>query len=261
MPRAVYADYHVHTHLSPCGKPQATAAAMLARAREKGLAAIGFADHVTPRPVPGCPFYEKQRPHLLDDLRAEIRALGGAPGLRVLVGVEADYSLAGPACLDDDLRSLADHVVVAASHFHLPGASQPTADRPRAKADLMLQVAAGALALPGVQIWAHPFDCSRLRPLGPIMETVADDELAALIALAGERGVAIEINGGPGQEEAYRQAMGRFYRLAREMGARFTVTADAHHPDDFERLDLALGWAREMGVTDEELVTVEELTT
>ena len=259
MPRAIYADFHVHTHLSPCGKPQATAAAMLARAREKGLAAIGFADHVTPGPVPGCPFYAEQRPHLLDELRAEIRALDGAPGLRVLVGVEADYSLAGPACLDDDLRARADHVVVAASHFHLPGAPEPADESARAKADLMLQVAAGALSLPGVQIWAHPFDCSRLRPLGPILETVTDGELAALIELAGERGVAVEINGGPGQEEGYRLAMARFYGLAREMGARFTVTADAHHPDDFARLDLALGWAREMGVTDEELVTAEEL--
>ena len=69
----------------------------------------------------------------------------------------------------------------------------------------------------------------------------------------------VEINGGPAQEEAYRQAMARFYGLAREMGARFTVTADAHHPGDFERLDLAVGWARGMGVRDEELVTVEEL--
>ena len=112
MSRAIYADLHVHTHLSPCGKPQASAAAMLARAREKGLAAIGFADHVTPHPVPGCSFYEGQRPHLLEELRAEIRSLPGEPGLRVLVGVEADYSLAGPACLDDRLRSLADHVVV-----------------------------------------------------------------------------------------------------------------------------------------------------
>ena len=88
--RAIYADYHVHTHLSPCGKPEATAAAMLARAREKGLAAIGFADPVTPGPGPGCSFYEGQRPHLLDGLRAEIAALEDPPGLRVLVGVEAD---------------------------------------------------------------------------------------------------------------------------------------------------------------------------
>jgi histidinol phosphatase-like PHP family hydrolase len=263
MERAVYADFHVHTHLSPCGKPQATAAALLARAREKGLAAIGFADHVTPGPVPGCPFYARQRPHLLEDLRAEIAALADpgldASGIRVLVGVEADYTLAGPGCLDADLRASADHVVLSASHFHLPGAPQPADDGPRAKAELMLRVAAEALALPGADIWAHPFDCSRLRPLGPIMERVTDDELAALIGLANQGGVAIEVNGGPAQLVDYRRAMARFYGLAHEMKARFTVTSDAHHPDELDRLDLALGWAREMGIEDRSLVTVEAL--
>ena len=123
----------------------------------------------------------------------------------------------------------------------------------------MLRIAAEALALPGVDIWAHPFDCSQLRPLGPILDTVADEELASLIALANERSVVVEINGGAALQEEYCLVMARFYGLAREMGARFSVTADAHHPDDFERLDLALRWAREMGVTDGELVTVEEM--
>jgi PHP family Zn ribbon phosphoesterase len=69
------ADFHVHTHLSPCGKPQATAAALISRAREKGIAAIGFADHFTPAPVPGCPFYDRQRIEIVTALRAEIAAL------------------------------------------------------------------------------------------------------------------------------------------------------------------------------------------
>jgi histidinol phosphatase-like PHP family hydrolase len=234
---------------------------MIARAREMGLAAIGFADHVTPGPVPGCPFYARQRPELLTELRAEIERSPGsiATDIRVLVGVEADFSLSGPACLDAELLSLADHVVVAASHFHLPGAPRPVDGTPRAKADLMLRTAREALALPGVSIWAHPFDCSRLRPLTEILATVTEDELVALIQLANERTVAIEINGGPALDDAYRQAMQPFYGLAREMGARFTVTADAHHPDDLERLDLALWWARVMGVKDQELLSVEEL--
>ena len=254
-----YADFHVHTHLSPCGKPQATAKAMILRAREKGIAAIGFADHITPEPVPGCSFYEGQRPDLLRKLRAEIAALPAAPDVEVLVGVEADYTLAGRACLDVELLSLADHVVCGASHFHLPGAPQPAEDTPRAKAALMTRMAREALAMPGMSIWAHPFDCSRLQPLAPILETVPDDALAALIALANAREVAIEVNGGAGLQEEYRRAMVSFYGLAREMGARFTITADAHHPDDLDRLDLALGWAREMGVQKRELLTVEEL--
>jgi histidinol phosphatase-like PHP family hydrolase len=254
-----YADFHVHTHLSPCGKPQATAEAMIRRAREKGLAAIGFADHITPEPVPGCSFYERQRPHLLAELRAEIAAVPAAPGVEVWVGVEADYTLAGRACLDAELLSLADHVVCGASHFHLAGAPQPVEDTPRAKAALMVDLAREALSVPGMSIWAHPFDCSRMRPLAPILEVVPDDDLAALIDLANVQEVTVEINGGAGLLEEYRRAVARFYGLAREMGARFTITADAHHPDDLDRLDLALGWARAMGVRERDLLTAQEL--
>jgi hypothetical protein len=123
----------------------------------------------------------------------------------------------------------------------------------------MLRMAREALGMPGMSIWAHPFDCSRMRPLAPILETVSDGGLAALIDLANSQEIAIEINGGAGLQEEYRRAMTSFYGLAREMGARFTVTADAHHPDDLDRLDLALEWAREMGVRDRDLLTVPKV--
>jgi histidinol phosphatase-like PHP family hydrolase len=258
MSDPIYADFHVHTHLSPCGKPQATAEAMIWRARGKGLSAIGFADHFTPDPIPGCPFYDRQRLHILADLRDEI-AQAAPGGLEILVGVEADYTLAGRACLDPSVLTQVDHVVCGASHFHLPAAPQPAADEPRAKAELMLRMAREALAVPGVSIWAHPFDCSRMRPLSPILETVRDDELAGLIALANEREIAVEINGGPAQLEGYRRAARIFFGLAREMDARFTITADAHHPDDLVRLDVALEWARAMGLLDRDFLTAQEL--
>jgi histidinol phosphatase-like PHP family hydrolase len=254
-----YADFHVHTHLSPCGKPQATAAALISRAREKGIAAIGFADHFTPAPVPGCPFYDRQRIEIVTALRAEIAALAPITEIEIAVGVEADYTLAGPACMSPETLSQVDHVVCAASHFHLPAAPQPTGEGLRAKAELMLRMAREALIVPGVSIWAHPFDCSSMRPLAPILETTRRDELAALIDLANERQVAIEINGGPGLLDEYRQATAPLFRLARDLGARFTITADAHHPDDFTRLDLALDWAREMGFQNDDFLTPQEL--
>jgi histidinol phosphatase-like PHP family hydrolase len=116
-----------------------------------------------------------------------------------------------------------------------------------------------ALAMPGVSVWAHPFDCSRMRPLVPILDEARTEELAALICLANEREVAIEINGGPAQHEDYRLATASFYELAREMNARFTATADAHHPDDFSRLELAFEWAHAMGFQDRDFLTTEEL--
>jgi histidinol phosphatase-like PHP family hydrolase len=254
-----YADFHVHTRFSPCGKPEATPAAMARRARDKGLAAIGFADHYTPAPVPGCPFYAEQRLDIVDALRSELAQVADLDGLAVLVGVEADYTVAGEGCLDRDAVRQVDHIVCASSHFHLPSSPQPEDDSPHSKATLMLDMARAALQVPGISIWAHPFDCSRMRPLGPILATVPEDALAALIDLANAHQVAIEINGGPAQHAGYRQAIAPFLQLARDMGARFTITSDAHHPDDLDRLDLAWHWAHELGLEQKDLLSAEEL--
>ncbi len=260
---SVYADFHVHTRFSPCGHPEATIAAMVERAQAKGLAALGFADHVTPHPIPGCGFYDGQQIGVLSEMRAVVGALPNTPSvgaaLELLVGVEADYTLAGASCLDTAMLELADHVVCSASHFHLPAAPVPQADTPLAKAALMVRLAREMLGLDGVSIWAHPFDCSAMKPLAPIMAEIDEVTRVELISLANAREVAIEINGGSGKDPAYRTATAPFYALAREMGARFTVTADAHHPDDFERLDSAVRWARALGIPDEAFLTADEL--
>ena len=252
-------DLHVHTHLSPCGKPAATADALIRRAHEKGIGALGFADHITPRPVPGCAFYDRQRPDLLAALRDEVSHVSIPAGFELLVGLEADYALAGTACLDAETLAQADHVICAASHFHLPSAPLPVSNEPRDLAELMLSTAREALCVPGIDIWAHPFDCSTMRPLSPLVAALREDELVDLIDLANARQVAIEINGGPAQHADYRQATAEFFRLARRLGARFTVTSDAHHPDDLDRLDLALSWAQELGLRDSDLLTLDEV--
>lgn len=260
-PNPIYADFHVHTCYSPCGHRDATIAAMVARAQAKGLAALGFADHVTPAPVPGCGFYDGQQIEVLTTMRPEVDELVAAvsPGLDLLVGLEADYTLAGADCLDAALIAFVDHVVCSASHFHLPAAPVPAADTPRAKATLMVDLAREMLMLNGVAVWAHPFDCKVMRPLAPIMAEIDTQTRAELIDLANAQEVAIEFNGGPGQDPAYRAATSDFFSLAREMGARFTVTADAHHPDDFERLDIAWEWARALGIGDAAFLTADEL--
>ena len=259
MTDPIYADFHVHTNYSPCGHKEATLGAMIARAREKGMAALGFADHVTPETVPGCGFYDGQQPDVLRRQAAELDLLPLPDDLEILKGVEADYTLAGVGCLTTEVLGLVDHVICAASHFHLPAAPRPSEDTPRSRAELMVRMVREMLAVQGVTVWAHPFDCSAMRPLAPIMDEIDIATQAELIEMANAREIAVEINGGPGQDFAYREATVAFFGLAREMGARFTVTADAHHPDDFERLDLALDWARQMGIRDRDLLTASEI--
>ncbi len=259
MTNPIYADFHVHTYYSPCGHREATMEAMIARARAKGLAALGFADHVTPAIVPGCSFYDGQQPDVLRRQRGELETLPKPDDLEILVGVEADYTLAGTDCLNVEVRALVNHVICSASHFHLPAAPRPTMNAPRAKAELMTRIAREMLEVPGVSVWAHPFDCGVMQPLAPIMAEIAVETQAALIGLANEHEVAVEINGGAALDAAYREATEGFFRLARVLGARFTVTADAHHPDHFERLDVAVDWARSMGFRDADFLTAAEI--
>ena len=120
-------------------------------------------------------------------------------------------------------------------------------------------MARGMLSVPGATVWAHPFDDSVMQPLAPIMAVIGAATQAELIELANDREVAVEINGGAALDPAYREAAEAFFRLARAMRARFTVTADAHHPDAFERLDSAMNWARAMGFRDSDFLTADEI--
>jgi histidinol phosphatase-like PHP family hydrolase len=192
-------------------------------------------------------------------LRDELAGFEIPDTLDVLVGVEADYTLAGAGCLDDAALRECDHIIGAASHFHLPAAPEPTEDTPRAKAVLMVRMAQELLMVPGISVWVHPFDCSSMRPLAPIMEEISDSALSGLISLANRQQVAIEINGGAGLSLEYREVTSPFFLLAREMSARFTLTSDAHHPDDFARLDLALDWAKAMGFHEDDFLSAGEL--
>lgn len=255
----IYVDFHVHTHLSPCGHTEATAAEMFHRAKAKGLFAVGFADHLTPEPVPDCDFYDGQQAPVLNDLQRELKEVGPIDGLEVLVGFEADYTVAGQRCVDRDLLVQADHVIGSASHFHLPTAPEPLFDTPGGRAELMLKMVREMLLIPGVSVWAHPFDCSSMRPLAPIIDAMDRMALVGLIQLANANEVAIEINGGSAGDLAYREATSDFFRLAHQLGATFTAASDAHHPDGLDRLDLALEWARSLDIRDCEFLTVLDL--
>jgi histidinol phosphatase-like PHP family hydrolase len=256
---SIYVDLHVHTHLSPCGRTEATAAAMVYRAKAKGLSALGFADHITPEPVPGCGFYDGQQPPVFDDLRMELEKLGTVDDLEILLGFEADYTVAGAGCVDRGLLVLADHVIGSASHFHLPATPQPMVDTPSVRADLIVRMAREMLSVPGISVWAHPFDCSSMRPLAPIVEAMDRATLVGLIQLANANEVAIEINGGSAERGAYRAAMADFFHLAHHLGATFTLASDAHHPDGLDRFDLALEWARSLDIRDLAFLTVSDL--
>jgi len=263
MKQSIKVDFHVHTHYSPCGREEATPAAMINNVKKHGFQAIGFSDHVSPDPQLNCSFYDQQRPVIIDSLRRDIVAIN-PQGIRVLVGLEADYVIAGTRCLDDETLQRADHVICASSHFHLtefPQYSLMLVNLPSTiKAKHMVQMATEALFISGISVWAHPFCCRMIYDeFDSMMKGLSDAEIENLVMIANEQEIAIEINGAAAYDIRYRSPVSKFYQIARESGARFTIGSDAHHPDYLlKSWFIAYDWAMEMGFTDNDFLTLDE---
>jgi len=118
-------DAHVHTNLSRCSHdPDATPAALIARAAAAGLKTIGFADHLWDRAMPGAsPWY---RPQDLDHVLQTRRLLpADTQGVRVLVGCETEFCGGGKVGLSRTGAERLDFVLVPFSHFHMKGFVAP----------------------------------------------------------------------------------------------------------------------------------------
>jgi DNA polymerase (family 10) len=148
----------------------------------------------------------------LDERRAlehasRVRALNGRfEGLTLLAGIECDILEDGTLDLADDCLAQLD-VVIASIHSRLGQDAHRMTER-------ILR----ALECPWVDVLAHPTGRLLLKrdPMQLHFERIAD--------AAAERGVALEVN-----SQVHRLDLsGVLARAARDRGARFVVSSDAH---------------------------------
>lgn len=139
---------------------------------------------------------------------------GIVKGIRILKGSEVDILEDGSLDIDDATLALLDVVVVSVHHkFNLSLEKQT---------ERVLR----ALDHPATTILAHP--TGRLLPDRPPYEI----DMAAVIARAKARGVAIELNANP-----YRLDLDdRQCRMAKEAGVLVSIDSDAHGPNDLENI-------------------------
>jgi len=250
----------VHTSISWCAASDMTPEAMTARAAREGLAAIGFADHLWLDRRRG------SRPALdwilrLRDALARIPPAGPSR----LVGAEADCAPGLGAAGGFELRRL-DFVVAA---YHFSDVRTGLASWPRTVEELALRMLDGfrsVLDAPAARIAGHPFFVppSVYRRLPAPLQDRLGDAFAIvirgagrLLALAAERGIAIELNAkalGPRS----RETMLPVIRAARECGCRFALSSDAHRLDEIGRTRELAGYIRMAGIGGRDLVTGEE---
>jgi DNA polymerase (family 10) len=211
-------DLHSHTTESD-GRD--TIEAMVEAARAAGLAYLAVTDHsrAIPSPAHGTGMDEKR---CLAHIR-RIRDLGAKlDHFSLLAGIEVDILPDGRLDMDDEVLAQLD-VVVASLHSRLNMEAAEMTDR-------VLR----AFENPHVHVWGHP-----LARLILTREPVALD-VERVLAEAVRRGVALEINGQPDRLDLPDS----WIRSARDMGARFAISSDAHSVRQLANLRYGVGQAR-----------------
>ena len=241
----ITADLHMHTHLSFCGKDEATVENYIRQAPELGLTRMAFTDHMWDSAVPGMPWWYRQTDvqnveHVLQ-LRSVLEQCRGR-GVELLMGCEVEYDYPGRgSALTEAAAEQFDFILASSSHT---SNTMPKSfyDPPRRHAEFMLQAYEDMLKSPVSRYFtamAHPFHavCCPYGHELP-MAAITDDEYRRIFDMTAKRGIAVEINikclvGHQEQfaSELERQPHFRMFRIARDCGCRFTFGTDCHWPD------------------------------
>ena len=210
-------DLHLHTDAS--GDGRSTLPQMVAAAAARGLSYLAVTDHGE-----NLGFNGVSRERLLEQ-RAALREQAGVhPGLRLLHGVELNIGPDGSLDYDAAFRASFDWCVAAVhSAFDLDRAAQ-TRRIIRAMED------------PSVNVIGHL--SGRMIGRRPGIELDVD----AVLAAAARTGTAIEINGGLNRLDAADDVL----RRTRDHEVIIVVNSDAHHVEDFDRLQWGV-WQAQRG--------------
>lgn len=243
-------DYHMHT--KRCGHATGEVAEYVAEARRKGLAEIGFSDHL-PFVTHRDPRYTMDVSELADYQRDIERARDGAKGLAVKIGIEADYMEGKEAEIGRLLAAYPYDFVIGSVHFIKKWAF----DDPREKekwenADVdavyrryygLLQEAARSKLY---DIMGH---VDLVKKFGHRSGEDLSDLVADTARAFKESGVAVEIN-----TSGLRKPVKEIYpelsllKIYRRHGVPIVFGSDAHAPGDVGAdFDKAAALARAAG--------------
>ncbi len=216
-------DLHMHT-VATDGR--GTLEEMAAAARDRGYRYIAITDHSKALAMANG-LDEKRVVAFARQVR-EINRDG--PGIRIFSGIECDILKDGAMDLADDALAELD-LVIGSVHSHMNQESAEMTDR-------LLR----ALACPHLRVLGHPTGRILLHrdPFPFDFDRVA--------AEAAARGVWLEINASPERLDLHAPLI----RAAKAKGARFTISTDAHHPQQLANMRYGVTMARRgwLGKTD-----------
>ncbi len=224
-PEDLRGDLHMHTRESD---GRATLEEMAAAARERGYDYIAITDHSKALAMANG----------LDEKRAvafaaEVRRFNqSGAGVHVFAGLECDILRDGRMDLAEDALTELDFVVASVhSYMNL---------EPREMTDRLLR----AMECRAVRALGHPTGRVLLHrdAYHYEFETVARE--------AARRGVWMEINSSPERLDLHAALI----RRARELGCRFVISTDAHHPKHLANIAFGVRMARRGWLTADDVM-------
>ncbi|MBT5533301.1 PHP domain-containing protein, partial [Candidatus Poribacteria bacterium] len=246
------ANYHIHTHHSPCGSGDMVLPSILDAAEKAGYDRIGISDH--------CYSFDLNSSRI-KELRAEVAAAADERGIRVYLGIEAYVIRHHLASISHQIAALFDFVLVAPNHYHIRSVAKPVRMDPRILADHELYMFEAAANHPVTDVVAHPFILSprifriaaeRLAALSEdVMASVDEKRLALSLDRMRERGLAVELN--PKFITFGQDHVEWFYRLCVERDVLLSIGNDAHSLDEVALSDDAQKFIDSLGLSEANL--------
>jgi len=208
-------DYHVHTYLSPCGKQDMTPQAILGKARQVGLEAVGFADHC----------FGDESAEIFPRLRSELT--GFDTGVKTFVGSEGHMFSPQRCSISPAVAPLLDFVMIAIGHYHLKEVEKPRVISAQAFARNTLEMIQGVCALGYADVIAHPFHILGQWPFSEaeVYALMPEGALLDCLDLAARQGVAFEFNPALLRRQPFLPG---FLRMCQQMGVKLALGSDAH---------------------------------
>lgn len=223
---------HNHTSWSDGAVPLRE---MVARARALGYSYLALADHSKTSYYANGLSVERvfAQAREVAAVRQELRDEGS--DFALLHGMEVDIMPDGGLDYPDEVLATLDYAVVSVhQHFTLAKAKQT-------------ERVVRAVQNPYASILAHP--TGRLLLQRPGYEI----DLEAVIQACADTGTVVELNASP-----YRLDLDwRVARRALELGCRFSIDPDAHHPDGYDDVRYGVLMARKAGLRAADVVNTE----
>jgi histidinol phosphatase-like PHP family hydrolase len=233
-------DFHVHTHLSPCARPDMKLRAIVDACADRGISYLGIMDHMA----------VGTDARILAQTRREMRSIKSP--VRVFVGCEADILDVGRHVVTDKMKSELDYIGVSANHFHVRSVAQPEDESPAALSRHFLRMFRYACSLDFADFVAHPLFVFQGTYDPTFLESLTDDELFEALAEAKTNNIAMEISPRALHPEQLYFKM-RFLHLCRQAGLKFAIGSDAHRLEAVGMTRVLARVVDELQLTDDDI--------